>query len=170
MRSPPRKLDILEVKYMPNPWKVLICCILLNRTKKTVAAPVIERLFEKYPTPEKLSRAKESSIEEIIRTLGLQKQRAKTLKVFSQQVVERGISEDTIDNLRGIGQYAKDAYNIFFHGSKRVHSRDYALRNFVRYSEEPFKKCPECHEVIEFHACTWKEGTFWKMFRKGFSQ
>lgn len=130
------RLILLEEKYLPCPWKVLLSCILLNRTTKEQVEPVLEKLLKKYPTPLKMSRAKAESLSKIIQPLGLHNQRGKTLKIFSQQVVESGITKENIRSLRGVGQYAEDAYLIFFHGSMKVPSQDYALKNYVTWKRK----------------------------------
>ena len=130
---------ILEEKYMPDKWKVLVCCILLNRTKKDQAESVIEELFEKYPTAEDMAKARVTSIRKIIKSLGFQNVRSETLKKFSKAVLEVGISKSTISELPGIGFYGKDCYMIMFEGAKRVHSRDYALLKYVRHMKRKRK-------------------------------
>lgn len=127
---------IIEEKFMPNKWKVLVCCILLNRTRKVQVEPIIDELFKKYPTAESLSVARIPSIRKIIRPLGLFNRRSIILKRFSKEVVELGISKDTVSLLSGIGQYGKDAYLILFEGSMKCPSRDYALLKYLKHKRE----------------------------------
>ena len=53
-----------------EPFKVLISCILSLRTKDTVTYPASARLFKIANTPEKMSKLKPETIEELIYPVG----------------------------------------------------------------------------------------------------
>jgi len=157
------KMDIIEIKYMPDKWKVLVSCILLNRTRKSQVIPVIEELFKHYPTPEAMAKGRKSKVVSIINTLGFQNQRAKKLILFSRDVVDRGVNRETVMGLHGVGQYAADAYNILFEDIRENKSNDHALKNFLDYEMEEFKACPDCGGNLSFSICSkcyWKESPY----------
>lgn len=54
-----------------------------------MARPILFALLSAYPTPEALAHANEEDVEVLIRTLGLQKRRAKTLVSVGKAWVER---------------------------------------------------------------------------------
>jgi len=162
-------MDILEARYWPDPWKVLVNCIMLNRTRKVQVEPVIEDFFRRWPCPEAASNAEPGEVYEVIRRLGFGNVRSNTLVRFSQDVLEHGISPGTVRNLYGVGEYAADAYNVLFMGHDKVESGDYALSNFVRYQKEVFEQCPKCGAPLwspECKGCDWVESPLYSYRRR----
>ncbi|XP_039139177.1 uncharacterized protein LOC120276485 isoform X2 [Dioscorea cayenensis subsp. rotundata] len=95
---PPRSpYNLLQENHYFDPWRVLIICMLLNKTSESMAWKV-----------------EEEEIEEVIRNLGLQKTRAKKMKRFSQEYL--GEDWTHVTQLHGVGKYAADAYAIFCGG------------------------------------------------------
>lgn len=72
--------------------------MLLQRSRGTTVAKVYVDLFRRWPETGALSRARVTSIESVIRTLGLTK-RAVTLKALAQDVVRLGAVPDTLEGL-----------------------------------------------------------------------
>jgi A/G-specific adenine glycosylase len=62
-----------------SPFHLLLAEVLLVQTKAEDVAFVWPKLIRKYPTPAALSRAKKRSLTTLLRPLGLQNQRAKSL-------------------------------------------------------------------------------------------
>ena len=94
-----------------DPFRILVAEVLLQRSRGKTVAVVFERLFDRWPTAEALSRARVDSIASVIRPLGLVK-RAATLKALARAVVEREGVPDSLDELLelpGVGQYAASA-------------------------------------------------------------
>lgn len=94
-----------------DPFRILVAEVLLQRSRGRTVAIVFERLFDRWPTAEALSRARVDSIASVIRPLGLVR-RAATLKALAKAVVERVGVPDSTDELRalpGVGQYAASA-------------------------------------------------------------
>lgn len=92
-----------------NPFQLLISTMLSaqctdERVNKTTPA-----LFAKFPTPEKMSMASLSELEELVRSTGFFKNKAKSLKESSQQLVSlhSGKVPDSLEDLtklRGVGR------------------------------------------------------------------
>tara|TARA_Y100000592_G_scaffold4902_1_gene7016 strand:- start:757 stop:1158 length:402 start_codon:yes stop_codon:yes gene_type:complete len=101
---------LLQEIYQDDPWKMLVCCILLNLTKRQQVDEVRHELFSKYPTEYEMMEADETELANILKPLGLYNRRAKTLIKFSWMWVN-GFSD--VSELYGIGQYAKDSWEIF---------------------------------------------------------
>ena len=94
-----------------DPFHVLLAEVLLQRSRGRTVAGVFERLIERWPDPATLGRARVSSIEAVIRPLGLTK-RAATLKAFAKEIAERGgvpRSYEQLTSLPGVGPYAANA-------------------------------------------------------------
>jgi A/G-specific adenine glycosylase len=94
-----------------EPFRVLVAEILLQRSRGQTVATVFEELFDRWPDAVSLSRARITSIEVVIRPLGLIR-RAVTLKAIAADVVRLGGVPDTLDGLLalpGVGRYAASA-------------------------------------------------------------
>jgi len=124
---PPKSpYDLLQERFWPNEWKILVVCLMLNQTSRKQVEPMIEKFFSKYPDPNSILSANEEELFSILKPLGLANKRVKTLKKFSEQF----LSEDwkTAKDLYGCGKYADDAWRIFCLGDwKKVSPNDHAL-------------------------------------------
>jgi A/G-specific adenine glycosylase len=92
-------------------FRVLVAEVLLQRSRGITVAKVYDHLFMRWPDPEHLARAHESSIAAVIRPLGFVR-RAATLKALAKGVVEAGGVPQELDELRGlpgVGPYAAGA-------------------------------------------------------------
>jgi len=69
-------------------FQILISTILSARTKDEITILVCEKLFSKYPTAKKLSSAKLSDVEKIIRSVNFYKNKSKNIIHCSKQLVE----------------------------------------------------------------------------------
>lgn len=102
---------LLEEELYQDPWKLLISCMLLNKTSATQVRQVIWKLFERYPTPHSMVAALNDDLEQLLQPLGLFRKRAQALRLFSRDYIEKDWSDPR--ELYGIGTYASDAYTIF---------------------------------------------------------
>ena len=119
---------LLQEIYRDNPWKMLVCCILLNLTKRTQVDGIRHELFNRYPTPEKMSKANQEELAELLQPLGLYNRRANTLVRFSEDWM-KGFTD--VKDLYGIGQYAQDSWNIFQEGDMMVETKDKVLTKYL---------------------------------------
>lgn len=110
----PPKYGLVQEKYLPDGWKVLCCCLCLNLTTRKQMEPVMEVLFQKWPTSSNLASANPADVEDVIKSLGMQKKRASTLISMSSQY-SSGAWKD-VRELKGVGEYAARAYEIFILG------------------------------------------------------
>ena len=101
---------LLQEIYQNDPWKMLVCCILLNLTKRQQVDGIRHELFSKYPTEYEMMEADEDELSEILKPLGLYRRRAKTLIKFSWMWAN-GFND--VSELYGIGEYARDSWEIF---------------------------------------------------------
>ena len=108
---------------------MLVCCMLVNVTNRKQVDIVRNELFTKYPTPEDMMKAEHSELVEIIKPLGLYNTRAERLIKMSEGYVN-GFNDVT--ELYGIGQYAKDSWEIFQLGNRNVKPRDLVLQEYLR--------------------------------------
>ncbi|KAJ6748905.1 METHYL-CPG-BINDING PROTEIN [Salix purpurea] len=115
-----------------DPWRVLVICMLLNRTAGTRAERVITDLFTLCPDAKAATGVATEEIERAIKSLGLQKRRAKMVRRLSEDYLEEGWTHVT--QLPGVGKYAADAYAIFCTGKwEQVRPNDHMLNRYWEY-------------------------------------
>jgi len=123
--------ELLQEIYYHNPWKSMVCCILLNRTKRAQVDRVREELFRTYNDALDMADADLETLAKILQPLGFQNKRAKTLIKFS----EDWVSKDWTDprDLHGIGQYAADSYDIFYNNKLDINPNDGVLVKYLEW-------------------------------------
>ncbi|GLC61884.1 hypothetical protein PLESTB_001814400 [Pleodorina starrii] len=120
---------LIEEALYDNPWRLLVACILLNRTTGRQVRQVLGPLWRAYPTPEAMARADPRVIADIVRPLGLQTRRAARLVRFSDEFMNKQWTCPS--QLHGVGRYAADAYLMFCRGRWReVQPEDKDLRRY----------------------------------------
>lgn len=112
---------------------MLTCCMLLNLTNRKQVDTVRDELFKRYPTPKKMMNANQSELAELLKPLGLYNRRAKSLKKMSEGYV-KGFK--SVDELYGIGKYAKDSWEIFQNNNTDVSPTDKVLLEYLRVTGE----------------------------------
>tara|TARA_Y100000816_G_C25767553_1_gene403037 strand:- start:198 stop:524 length:327 start_codon:yes stop_codon:yes gene_type:complete len=103
--------------------------MLVNLTNRKQVDTVRDKLFFKYPTPKDMMKAKHSDLVDIIKPLGLYNTRAERLIKMSEGYV-KGFK--SVDELYGIGQYAKDSWDIFQNSNLNIKPRDKVLQEYLR--------------------------------------
>ncbi|MEW5316422.1 MAG: hypothetical protein WDW38_007797 [Sanguina aurantia] len=111
---PASPYGLIEEVLFQDPWKLLLACVLLNRTSGVQVRKVLWPLLRLYPSPAQLMAADAEVLEGLLRPLGLFRKRAQSIRRFSQEYVHTQWT--CPKQLHGIGQYAADAYNIFCRG------------------------------------------------------
>ncbi|MCJ1376868.1 hypothetical protein MMC20_008113 [Loxospora ochrophaea] len=79
---------IVQERLCHEPFKLLLACIFLNKTRGSVSMPVFFDLISRYQTPEALAEAAQEDIVKIIQHLGLQNQRAATFLKLAKTWLE----------------------------------------------------------------------------------
>ena len=120
---------LLQEIYQDDPWKMMVCCILLNLTKRQQVDIIRQELFQLYPTPYAMVNSDEYYLSHLLQPLGLYNKRAQTLKKFSQDYIN-GFND--IQECYGVGQYGKDSWNIFQLNKHTNHSNDKVLHKYLK--------------------------------------
>ena len=123
---------LLQEIYQSDGWKMLTCCMLLNLTNRRQVDVIRDELFKRYPTPKDMMNADESELADLLKPLGLYNRRAKSLKKMSEGYV-KGFK--SVDELYGIGQYAKDSWEIFQNNNIKVEPMDKVLQEYLRVTK-----------------------------------
>ncbi|HKY10037.1 MAG TPA: endonuclease III, partial [Candidatus Binatia bacterium] len=97
-----------------NTFQLLIAVILSAQCTDAAVNRVTPELFQRYPTPAALSVAGDHDIERLIRTLGLFRAKAKSLKRCARQLVERfnGIVPATMQELITLSGVGRKTANV----------------------------------------------------------
>ena len=111
-------------------WAHMVAVIMLNQTGRKPVKTVLPEFLERWPTPERLLRARICDIEDVIKPLGMWRRRAKILYRMSVDY----LTWDHVNarDLHGIGQYGDESYRIFFKG-ERFEPQDKELRAYLGY-------------------------------------
>ena len=127
---PPKSpYDLLQERFWPDGWKILVVCLLLNQTSRRQVEPIITEFFKKFPNPEALVECNDAELRDLIGSLGLVNRRINILKRFSEEFVTK--RWDRAKELYGCGKYADDTYEIFIKGQwKNTTPDDHALKDY----------------------------------------
>lgn len=138
--------QLVQLRFRSEPWKLLVCCILLNRAQRKQVDQVVDQLFLDYPTVEDLADARLNDLRDLLYPLGLSRVRAQRLIAFAKQWLElpalvensvRSVDEliDAVSALPGVGRYALDSYRLFVLGQTWIHPTDKQLLRWLRWYE-----------------------------------
>lgn len=108
-----------------TPFAVLVCEILLAKTRAEVAEPVALELLCRYPDAASLVGASPRSLESLLYPLGLYRKRAKHLRACAAALVEQhdGSVPESVEallELPFVGRYAANAVACVAFGQRRA--------------------------------------------------
>lgn len=97
-----------------NPFELLIATILSAQCTDVRVNKVTPQLFREYPTPEAMSEAPLPELEELVRTTGFYRNKAKALKEASEKIVEEfdGKVPDNMEDLLSLRGAARKTANV----------------------------------------------------------
>lgn len=97
-----------------NPFELLCATILSAQCTDVRVNKVTPKLFEDYPTPEAMAGAPIQELEELVRSTGFYRNKAKALKQSSQIIVEKhdGKVPQNMDNLLELYGVARKTANV----------------------------------------------------------
>ena len=112
-----KQLDILERTYpraetaleYSNPFELLIAVILSAQCTDARVNMTTPTLFKKYPTPEKLAKARQEDVEQIIKSCGFFRMKARTIISCARDLAEKHAGEvprerEELEALAGVGR------------------------------------------------------------------
>ena len=66
---PPKSpYDLLQERFWPNEWKILVVCLMLNQTSRKQVEPMIQDFFLRYPDPMSILDSRDEDLFLILRT------------------------------------------------------------------------------------------------------
>jgi len=104
-----------------DPYKILVAEKLLQQTTYGHVLKVYHDFFKKFPDVQSLAKAEVQEIEDTIRRLGFQRQRARQLKEIAQAIMNEfggdvPSSKEDLLRLDGVGEYVANAVLCFAFG------------------------------------------------------
>jgi len=96
-------------------WQILISTIMSARTRDEVTIPVAHKLFAKYPSIEKLSKAKTKDVEGLIRPVNFYRNKSKSVIGAAKKIAEdfNGKVPHKIEDLISIPGVGSKTANVF---------------------------------------------------------
>lgn len=129
---------ILQEVYKYSPWRMLICCIALNQSSGLQVKPIVKKLFDKYPTPLAMIGANREEMADILKPTGLQNVKAERIQNFVNDYFNKKWKRPI--ELRGIGQYGQDSWDIFIKKNHKIKPTDKVLISYLERRKELGKK------------------------------
>ncbi len=104
-----------------EPFQILVAEMLLRRTTATAVSRIYTEFINRFDSLERLARARQSTIERSLSTVGLQSVRAQQLQQMAKMVLKEydGIIPENLaalESLSGVGRYAAAAVMNFAFG------------------------------------------------------
>jgi len=105
-----------------TPFTTLISCILSLRTKDETTEKASIKLFKKYDTPEKLSKADLEEIQDLIYPVGFYKVKSERIKNISKEIIEKyngKVPQDYNEllKLKGVGKKTASIVMVYGHNN-----------------------------------------------------
>jgi adenine-specific DNA glycosylase len=126
----PLRDDLMVQQQISGEWQHMIGVIMLNQTGRKPVKTVLPEFLERWPTPERLLRARIVDIEEVIRPLGMYRVRAK--RIYRMSIDFLTWDKNDANMLYGIGKYGSDSYEIFFKQNYAVQPTDKELKRYLK--------------------------------------
>lgn len=104
-----------------TPWAILVAEILLIQTDAAKASQAYSAFISRFASPKELAAASESEVTEVLRPIGLYRQRAKRLKKIASIICSKYGGEvpkcfEKLKALPGVGDYIAAAVCLFAFG------------------------------------------------------
>ena len=122
--------DLMVQQQVENVWQHMVGVICLNQTGRKKVKKILPKLFDKFPTPQKLLESDRETIADIIKELGMHNVRAQRIWRMSEEYL-RWNGEDATE-LFGIGKYGSDSYQIFYKNKIPENVQDKELKRYIR--------------------------------------
>lgn len=125
---------LIQEEYLDNPWKMMVCCILLNQTNNKQVRPILSSVFDLIPTPISTIGCDPLELAAIIKTTGFQNIKASRIIKMSDRWLT---GFNSIEELPGIGRYGKESWDIFVGGNINIEPTDKKLKAYLNSISTP---------------------------------
>ena len=128
---PESPYNLLQEIYIDDPWKIMVCCMLLNQTTRRQVDGIRNEFFSKWSDPELMTTADPKEVSALLYSLGFYNKRAKALIQMSKDWQNKDWRRPI--ELHGIGKYAQDSWDIFVEGKLPNRVEDHILSKYVEW-------------------------------------
>jgi len=103
----------VELKFK-DPWQLLVAVILSAQSTDKMVNSVTPELFRRWPTPQALAAAPQEQVEEVVKSTGFFRNKAKAIRGTSEALVERhgGKVPRTMEELTELPGVARKTANV----------------------------------------------------------
>lgn len=119
---------LIQEDLLHDPWKMTVACILLNQTSNQQVRKILGPLFEYIKNASHTSTLDPLEIYPIIKSTGFG-------NIKSQRIVEMSkkwlFGFENIQDLPGVGKYAKESWDIFVNGKTDFVPTDKKLKKYL---------------------------------------
>ncbi len=128
---------LFQERLYHNPFWMLVACQLVNLTTWKQAEPAFQYILARHLSPQSLARAAPETLHEILRPLGLWRQRSITLPKFASTWLQgKPRCYDDVLKMPGCGKYAADSWAIFVDGQLDIQPNDGKLNWYIDRRQE----------------------------------
>jgi endonuclease-3 len=108
------EIDRFKKAHGPDPFRILVGCLISLRTKDEVTFPATERLFKRARRPAEMRRLREASIAKLIFPAGFYRQKARQIREIARILdsEHRGRVPDDIDTLLQLPGVGRKTANL----------------------------------------------------------
>jgi endonuclease III len=119
---------LIQEEYLDSPWKIMVCCILLNQTNNKQVRPILSSVFDLIPDPISTIECDPLDLAAVIKSTGFQNIKAKRIIQLSQKWIS-GFAD--VNDLPGIGVYGKESWEIFVNNNISIKPTDKKLARYI---------------------------------------
>ncbi len=119
---------LIQQDYIQDPWKMTVICILLNQTTNQQVRKILIPLMDFLDNPNNTSNLDPEQIYPLIKSTGFGRIKADRIVKMSQKWVE---GFKSVEELPGVGKYAKESWQIFVEGKTDFLPSDKKLRMYL---------------------------------------
>lgn len=103
------EIDRFRTTHGPDPFRILIGCVISLRTKDEVTYPATERLFRRAGTPREMARLRPATIGKLIFPAGFYRRKGEQIREISRMLIRRFSGKvpgdiDALLELPGVGR------------------------------------------------------------------
>src|SRR5689334_10903063 len=100
--------------HFDDPWQLLVAVILSAQSTDKMVNRVMPELLSRWKTPEALAHAKQEELQDVIKSTGFFRNKAKSIRAMSAMLVERfgGKVPRTMDELLDLPGVARKTANV----------------------------------------------------------
>lgn len=126
---------LIQEQYADDPWKVLVCAILVRRARGSYAKAIAEEFFRRWGDPDVfMASADPDEVFALLKPLGFGNIRTRAIAKLSDAYLSLSDPFDLVEvsGLPEVGNYALESFTIFVLGVTDFRPEDLMLQYYLR--------------------------------------